>query len=77
MSWVVVRFSERREVFIDGQSQGDNVDGAGKQRPLLVNAGFHTFRLGGAANYTPPSQNVDVPEATNIVPFPIVFVRVP
>ena len=76
MSWVVVKFPECREVFIDGQSQGDNVDGAGKPYPFAVNAGSHTFRLGGAANYTPPNPTVDVPEATIIAPFPVVFVKV-
>jgi hypothetical protein len=77
MSWVIVQFPECREVFIDGQSQGDNVDGGGKPYSFEVNAGFHTFRLGGAANYRPPSQTIDVPEATNIAPFPVVFRKVP
>ena len=37
MSYVVVQFAECREVFIDNRSEGNNVDGNGKPRPLLVN----------------------------------------
>jgi hypothetical protein len=75
MSYVVVHFLERREVFIDDQSQGDNVTAAGVPRALLCGLGPHTFRLGGASNYTPPEQTVDVPDATQINPFPIKFER--
>ena len=73
MSYAVVRFSERREVFIDDESQGDNVDGDGTPRALLVGEGWHTFRLGGPSNYTPPRQILKVPDATQIHPFPVVF----
>ena len=77
MSFVVVHFPECREVFIDDQSQGDNVDDTGRPRPLLANAGFHTFRLGGAPNCDPPTQTVNVPEATIIAPFPVIFTKTP
>jgi len=73
MSYVVVRFPERREVFIDDQSQGNNVDGAGTPRALLVGEGWHTFQLGGLGNYTPATQTLNVPDATQINPFPVVF----
>ena len=75
MSYVVVQFPECREVFVDGQSQGNNVDEASKPYPLLVNAGFHTFRLGGPPNFAPASQTVDVPEVPLIVPFAVVFTK--
>jgi hypothetical protein len=73
MSYVVVQFAECREVFIDNRSEGNNVDGNGKPRPLLVNAGSHTFGLGGEPNFAPPTQTVDVPEVPIIVPFAVVF----
>ena len=73
MSYVVVQFPECREVFVDDQSQGDNVDGTGRPLPLFVNAGSHTFRLGGAPNFSPPTQTVDVPEVPIITPFPVLF----
>lgn len=73
MSYIVVRFAECREVFIDDQSQGDNVDGNGAPRALLVGEGWHAFRLGGPSDYTPPVQTLNVPDATQIQPFPVVF----
>ena len=77
MSYVIVQFPERREVLMDDQSQGDNVDANGLPRPLIVNAGFHTFRLGGAPNFAPPVQTVDVPEVPIITPYPVVCTRTP
>lgn len=75
MSYAVVQFAECRKVFIDDQDQGDNVDATGKPYPLLVNAGLHTFRLGGAPNFAPASQTVDVPEVPIILPFVVVFTK--
>jgi len=46
MSWVIVLFSEPREVYIDDQGQGSNVAASGRPRVFPVNAGKHTFRLG-------------------------------
>jgi hypothetical protein len=73
MSYVVVHFVECREVFIDGQSQGNNVNEQGVPRSLLCGAGVHTFRLGGPGNFTPPHQTLNVPDATQINPFPVTF----
>ena len=39
MSYVIVQFSEPREVFIDDQSQGDNLAASGRPRALFVGAG--------------------------------------
>ena len=36
MSYVIVQFSEPREVFIDDQSQGDNLAASGRPRALLT-----------------------------------------
>jgi len=77
MGYVVVQFTERREVFIDDQSQGENVDDAGQPRALLVGDGWHTFRLGGASDYNPLFQTVNVPDSTMIKPFPVIFHRNP
>lgn len=73
MSYVVVHFPERREVIIDGQSQGNNVDENGSLRVLICHEGPHMFRLGGASDYTPPEQTVDVPDASALNPFPVIF----
>jgi hypothetical protein len=75
VSWVVVQFAECREVFIDDQNQGDNIDAEGRLNPLLVNAGTHTFALGGAPNVAPPSQTLHVPEVPIGTPFPVVFAK--
>lgn len=73
MSWVVIDFPERREVFIDDQSLGDNRDDSGQLCILPVGAGWHTFRLGGAPPCVPPVQTVNVPEAPTAAPFAVVF----
>jgi hypothetical protein len=75
MSYVVVKFPERREVFIDNRSEGDNVDADSRLRPLLVNAGWHTFRLGGLSNFAPAALTVDVPEVPMLAPFAVVFTK--
>ena len=73
MSWVVVVFPERREVFVDDESEGSNIEGAGAFRALLIGEGPHVFRLGGEANYTPAAQTVNVPDASLVDPFRVVF----
>jgi hypothetical protein len=62
MSYVIVRFPELRDVYIDDKNQGSNNAASGKRRALFVNAGIHTFRLGGPSNVDPPEQKVDVLE---------------
>lgn len=73
MSWVVVVFPERREVFCDDRSEGDTLDTDGKPRALLIGEGTHTFRLGGAPPCRPNEQTVYVPDAGAINPFRVVF----
>ena len=60
MSYVIVRFVEPREVYIDDQAQGSNLAASGKPRALFVGAGVHTFRLG-------------VPERPILDPFCVAF----
>lgn len=73
MSYVIVRFVELREVYIDDQAQGSNLAASGKPRALFVGAGVHTFRLGGAADVDPPTQKLDVPERPILDPFRVDF----
>ena len=74
MSYVIVRFPEIREVYIDDQSQGSNTAASGRPRTLFVNAGVHTFRLSSSTNdVDPPSQQVDVPECPILDPFRVEF----
>ena len=72
MSYVIVRFVEPREVYIDDQGQGSNIAASGKPRALFVGAGIHTFRLGGP-NVDPPTQRLDVPERPILNPFAVDF----
>jgi hypothetical protein len=73
MSYVIVKFPEPREVFIDDQNQGSNLAASGRPRLLFVNAGIHTFRLSGPADTDPPSQKLDVPECPILDPFSVEF----
>ena len=73
MSYVIVRFVEPREVYIDDQAQGSNLAASGKPRALFVGAGTHTFRLGGPTDVDPPTQKIDVPERPILDPFCIDF----
>jgi hypothetical protein len=73
MSYVIVLFPEHREVFIDDQGQGSNIAASGKPRALFINAGIHTFRLGGPQDVDPPSQQLDVPERPILNPFRVDF----
>jgi hypothetical protein len=72
MSYVVVRFPEPREVYIDDEGQGSNTAASGKPRALFVNAGKHTFRLSGAG-VDPPDQTLNVPERPILNPYPVEF----
>lgn len=73
MGRVIVEFPECREVFVGDKSQGNNRDEQGEYRILLIGDGLQTFRLGGATNYTPPTQSVEVGSGTVILPQRVVF----
>jgi hypothetical protein len=73
MSYVIVLFPDHREVFIDDQGQGSTIAASGKPRVLFINAGIHTFRLGGPPDVEPPLQQLDVPERPILNPFRVAF----
>jgi hypothetical protein len=69
MEFVIVRFPEIRDVILDGNQCGST------GQKLLVEAGPHTFVLGGLQNYSPPQQEVDVAGTTNANPMEVTFAR--
>lgn len=74
MGWIVVEFSERREVFVGGNSHGFNCTETGQPCALQVGDGLQTIWLGGAADFEPASQQVNVPATSDpILPFRVVF----
>jgi hypothetical protein len=76
MGWIVVEFPEPREVFVGGDSQGDNRTPAGGLRALRVGDGWQTVWLRGPLDFTPPVQQVNVPaDSDAIAPFRVVFTR--
>ena len=75
MEYVIVEFPERREVFMGGVSQGNNLNDAGGHRILPVDEGKHTFTLGGAKDFEPDSQLVNVTGTTPVQPQHIVFTK--
>ena len=75
MEHVIVEFPERREVFMGGVSQGDNLKDSGAYWILPVDEGFHTFTLGGPEDFAPDSQGIDVRGTTPGQPLHIVFTK--
>ena len=75
MEYVIVDFPERREVFMGGVSQGNNLNDTGGHRILRVDAGKHTFTLGGPKDFDPDSRLVDVNGTTPVQPKHIVFTK--
>lgn len=76
MGWVIVEFPESREVFADDKTQGANRDADGRYRTLIIEDGLHTFRLGGAADVAPPSQDATVKNTSILDPLHVVFTKV-
>lgn len=76
MGWIVVEFSDRREVFVGGNSHGFNYTETGQLRALQVGDGLQTVWLGGELNFDPASQQVNVPATSDpILPFRVVFTK--
>lgn len=67
MEHVVVRFSEERGVYMDGNHIGTTGD------TLMVEEGHHVFDLGTPPNYTPSSQEVTVTGTDPINPQVVSF----
>lgn len=67
MEFVKVRFPTERDVIMDDLQVGKT------NRKLVVGEGTHTFRLAGAANYTPPDILIVVTETTEEFPLELRF----
>jgi len=67
MEFVIVHFREIRGVLIDGCESGQTGE------TLRTNAGLHTFSLDGASDFTPPEQDVDIADTTEIKPQEVTF----
>jgi hypothetical protein len=75
MGWIVVDFPDTREVFVGGDSQGDNREN-GQLRALPVGDGYQTVWLAPPADFEPPVQQVKVPPTSDAIrPFRVVFTR--
>lgn len=76
MGWIVVEFSERREVFVGGNNHGFNCTATGQACALQVGDGLQTIWLGGPANFSPAWQQVTVPGTSDpIKPFRVIFTK--
>ena len=76
MGWIVVVFSDRREVFVGGNNHGFNCTATGQPCALQVGEGLLTIWLGGPADFQPDSQQVDVPATSDpIKPFRVTFTK--
>ncbi|HET7343713.1 MAG TPA: hypothetical protein VFL90_19775 [Methylomirabilota bacterium] len=75
MEYVIVDFPGRREVLVDGVSQGHNQEVDGRARILRVEEGLHRFRLRGPDDYIPLWQTVDVEDTNVNAPLHVVFTR--
>ena len=73
MEYVIVVYPARREVFIDGESQGFNKWENGVDCVLRLGAGQHRFTLGGPLDFTPDVQDVVVEGTNPIDPLRVVF----
>ena len=71
MEFVVVRFTEEREVFIDGQQMGET------DEKLRVEAGIHTIDLGKPRNYIPDEYTLDVQDTSSLSPLEVRFAPEP
>lgn len=68
---VIVTFPETRKVFVNNLPEGSTGD------EVHLQTGQHRFRLGGAKNYTPLSQDVDVVGTTPGNPQIVAFTLLP
>ena len=76
MGYVIVEFSERREVLVGGKNEGYNRWLNGEYRTLLIGDGLQTFRLGGQPDFEPDPNPVEVLADSNQVnPQRIVFTK--
>jgi hypothetical protein len=67
MEFVIITFSEKREVFIDGDSGGFTGE------VLMVEAGTHRFKLADPQDYTPKWRQPVVQDTTFAEPMEVTF----
>jgi len=67
MEYVVVKFSEERDVYVDDQRNGKT------NEMLRVSAGLHTFTLGDPQNYSPSQIDQNIVDTNVLEPAEIEF----
>ena len=67
MEFIVVRFRDPRDVFVDGMQMGRT------DETLRVEAGRHTIDLGDPPNYNPNWRRPDVQGTTSLKPMEVLF----
>ncbi len=67
MEFVVVRYPERRPVFIDGREAGRT------GQMLLVEEGHHVLDLGAPRNYQPGQLDFEVRGTSSVTPLELAF----
>jgi len=70
MEYVIVRYSKKRTVLVDGEESGSTDD------ILRLEQGTHTFSLSDPQDYKPSSQARMVKDTTPIKPMEVTFVQV-
>lgn len=67
MEYVIVKYPESRDVYINGARNGKT------NESLRVDTGTHVFDLGAPGDYRPPSIEVAVENSSVLEPMEIVF----
>lgn len=67
MEYVIVKYPDVRDVFVDDQPVGKT------GQTLEIQTGHHRFTLGEPVDYTPPVQDVVVAATNPIIPMEIEF----
>ncbi len=73
MEFILVKYSDRREVFIDDLFLGFNHDEAGQSQVYEVPKGTHTIRLGGDQDHHPLVQDIDIHQTSRDNPLLLEF----
>lgn len=67
MEFIIVRFRDARDVFVDGLHLGKTGE------KLRVQKGKHTINMGDPRNYDPAWRRPDVQGTTSIKPMEVLF----
>ena len=70
MEFVIVKYPESRDVFVDEQVAGRTGE------TLQIETGHHRFTLGDPPDYAPPTREVTVAGTNPIIPMEIEFAPV-